>query len=226
MRWSFGTSFTLSVFLMVSSAAVTRAASAPVTIPDVKLTVKIYDYAGVSPRILGRARAEAARIYRRAGIETVWMVCAVDNRLGPREPACSQAPGFTSLVLRIVPKAMAEKFPAPPSWFGYAATTSNPGEFGSHSTVFFHRVQEEKARIPSIAISMGQLLGHIMAHEAGHLLLGRGSHSPSGLMHIPWQKKELLRATRGDLIFTRKQAGRIQAQWRERVAAAQVASAG
>ena len=107
MRRSFGTSVTLSVLLMVSSAAITRAASAPVTIPDVKLTVKIYDYTGVSPRILGRARAEAARIYRRAGLETVWMVCAVDDRPGPRHPACSEAPGFTSLVLRIVPKAMA-----------------------------------------------------------------------------------------------------------------------
>ena len=121
---------------------------------------------------------------------------------------------------------MAEKFPAPASWFGYAASASGKGEFGTHSSVFYDRVQEEKARIPGIAISTGQLLGHIMAHEVGHLLLGRGSHSQSGLMHIPWQKKELLQVARGELIFTRKQAGRMQAQWRERVGAAKVGSAG
>ncbi len=133
---------------------------------------------------------------------------------------------FTSLVLRILPKATAEKFPVPASCFGYAALPSRKGEFGTHADVFVHRVREEQARIPGgIAISTGQLLGHIMAHEVGHLLLGKGSHSRSGLMHIPWQEKELLRAARGQLIFTRKQAGRIHAQWKERLVSASVAMA-
>ena len=188
MRRSFATSLILSVFSVVIAAEVARAASAPVTRPDVKLTVKIYDYAGVSPRTLGGARAEAARIYRKAGLETVWMECAVDDRPGPRQPICSQVPVFTSLVLRILPKATAEKFPVPASCFGYAALPSRKGEFGTHADVFVHRVREEQARIPGgIAISTGQLLGQ--------------------------------------LIFTRKQAGRIHAQWKERLVSASVAMA-
>lgn len=43
---------------------------------------------------------------------------------------------------------------------------------------------------------------------------------------IPQRDRLLLQATRGELSFTRKQAGSIQAQWRERVGAAKVSSTG
>jgi hypothetical protein len=46
------------------------------------------------------------------------------------------------------------------------------------------------------------MLGHLMAHELGHLLLGVRSHSASGIMHVPWQKKELEIIAQGSMLFT------------------------
>jgi hypothetical protein len=33
-------------------------------------------------------------------------------------------------------------------------------------------------------------LGHVMAHEVGHLLLGTHSHAPTGLMAVSWRPLE------------------------------------
>jgi len=46
------------------------------------------------------------------------------------------------------------------------------------------------------------ILGHVMLHELGHLLLGVGSHGATGLMHVPWHRKELEQADQGALLFT------------------------
>jgi hypothetical protein len=45
-----------------------------------------------------------------------------------------------------------------------------------------------------------------MAHEIAHLLLGTNSHSAEGIMRAQWQKEELVSATKGELLFTARQA--------------------
>jgi hypothetical protein len=64
------------------------------------------------------------------------------------------------------------------------------------------------------------LLGHLMAHEMGHLLLGAGSHSVSGLMRAHWQQHELELVRQRTLAFTSGQVESIRAQAQERVLAA------
>jgi hypothetical protein len=63
------------------------------------------------------------------------------------------------------------------------------------------------------------LLGHLMAHEIGHLLLGAGNHSPTGLMRARWQQQELELIRRRTLAFTSGQAESIRAQTQERALA-------
>ena len=53
-------------------------------------------------------------------------------------------------------------------------------------------------------------LGHVMAHEIGHLLLGPG-HTPSGIMQARWNRDVLQSAARDDLHFTDEQSARLQA---------------
>ena len=43
--------------------------------------------------------------------------------------------------------------------------------------------------------SQSMILGHLMVHELGHLLLDTDSHSPRGIMSSPWCRSELQRAT-------------------------------
>jgi len=54
--------------------------------------------------------------------------------------------------------------------------------------------------------------GHVMAHELGHLLLGAGSHSATGLMHVPWHKKELDGVAQGALIFSSQEGETMRRQ--------------
>jgi len=51
-------------------------------------------------------------------------------------------------------------------------------------------------------ISMATILGHGIAHELGHLLLGTNSHAPAGIMRARWQPADLASASQGHLLFS------------------------
>jgi hypothetical protein len=53
------------------------------------------------------------------------------------------------------------------------------------------------------------LLAHILAHELGHLLLGRDSPS-TGLMSAEWMKAEQVLLLRGQLTFSDRDAARLR----------------
>ena len=59
-------------------------------------------------------------------------------------------------------------------------------------------------------IGLDQVLGHAIAHEIGHILLGSNSHGPRGLMKAKWGSEDIKRAGKGDLLFTPEQAQVIQ----------------
>jgi hypothetical protein len=59
--------------------------------------------------------------------------------------------------------------------------------------------------------SPGMILGLAATHELGHLLMGSGEHSPSGLMRARWGSKDLGRAARGELQFTHDQIMKLRA---------------
>jgi hypothetical protein len=69
--------------------------------------------------------------------------------------------------------------------------------------VFFNRVKQLTDRT---GMSVHQVLGHAIAHELGHLLLGSNSHSGWGLMRAVWNNQDLQRAAKGDLLFTSVEA--------------------
>ena len=49
-----------------------------------------------------------------------------------------------------------------------------------------------------------------MAHEIGHLLLGRHSHSRAGLMRAVWGPEEVLDIAAGVLTFNESEAGTLK----------------
>jgi hypothetical protein len=55
------------------------------------------------------------------------------------------------------------------------------------------------------------LLGAAIAHELGHLLLGKDSHAAAGLMRLVWTAGELAAASKGRLTFTEEQGRRLRA---------------
>jgi hypothetical protein len=65
-------------------------------------------------------------------------------------------------------------------------------------------------------VSMGQVLGHVIAHEVGHLLLNQQVHSPQGIMRGEWSFVDFRDMTSGMLLFTPQQAEFLRADVRRR----------
>ncbi len=163
---------------------------------DLTLTLHIYDYAQVAPSDLARAKEEATGIFRVVGLETTWHERAVSAE-GPQGEACRRHLGPDVLVLRILPRLMAERVPLNDSTFGFAMQSTD-GRPAYVANVFYHRVERLAA---DLGFPRGVILGDALAHEIGHLLLGTHSHAPFGIMRASWTRRDLINASMGGLLF-------------------------
>ena len=82
-----------------------------------------------------------------------------------------------------------------------------PEARGINLWVFYPRIRAYSAELGH---GPSQLLGHVMAHELGHLLLPYGAHSVAGLMRPAWDRAQVRAAAEGLLTFTPDQAGLIR----------------
>jgi len=189
----------------MTSIGISRAHAAEVNSLSPALTVNIYNHAQASETTVSVATAEAARILRDAGIETRWTQCPTEPELIPLYTDC-KLPGPSSLVLRVIPRSMARPKPSGPAAFGVALVPKD-GSFGRFASVYIEAV----AAIAGDDETLGaRILGHLMSHELGHLLLGKQSHSRRGIMRADWLEKDLQDARQGRFLFTTQQAGKMQ----------------
>jgi hypothetical protein len=172
-----------------------------------RLTGKLYNYAEVPSGILAKAETETVRILRAAGIELSLVPCPVSDRDFQNAPAkfaaCKQAADAPIVRIETPPNIL----PSPPldgSVIGAAKE--------DQVTVSYDQVQQVSGVHD---IPRGKLLGHVIAHELGHVLLADHSHSPEGIMIATFRKQELQRTEIGNLLFTTRQAARMRARLRE-----------
>jgi len=176
------------------------------------LRVLLFNYApGYSPKTITGAQAIASQIFHRDGIELSWVDCSLLQDGTSASLGCTAPFEPTTIILRLVPTSPATKLRFGRDTLGIAAQAEE-GTFASASV--FHDRIDQLAKgwlVPSAVV-----LGHAMAHEVGHLLLGARSHSPSGLMRERWSRRDLTKAGEGNLRFNSRQAETIRAQVRER----------
>jgi hypothetical protein len=72
---------------------------------------------------------------------------------------------------------------------------------GNHAAVFMSHVEEVVAKHRDV-IDTKTLLGHVLAHELGHLLVQTKTHSESGIMQANLGELQLRMAYQRRLIFT------------------------
>jgi len=141
--------------------------------PDPQFSVLVYDYASLPSWLLGRALDHAKFILGDAGVALAVVVCTEN-----KPPAvCHQAFSPLSAALRFVPHA------APGPYFHSLGYTSKP-----YITVNLPRVEEAAVRT---GVPINRILGCVVAHELGHVLLGPDSHSPAGIMTGLWTNEVL-----------------------------------
>lgn len=61
---------------------------------------------------------------------------------------------------------------------------------------------------------VAKMLGHVIAHEIGHLLLPYDSHAPRGVMRAEWDREQFEDMFKGLLTFPPEQAALIRTQVR------------
>ena len=172
-----------------------------------QITIRIYDYAGIEPRLLQRARQQAAKIMERAGVTSRWQKCRTSEKETEHDASCAQRAGAAVIQLRVYPANMAKKIATAGIQFGFFLPSDRG--FGVIAGVYLDRILDF-AQLMGLDAEI--VLGHTMAHEIGHLLLGSKSHASQGIMRPTWGARDIHLAKTGALGFTDAQAERMQAQ--------------
>ena len=207
----------LATTFLVSLSA-TLSAQSPEPAPpagETKIQVFVYNYAAVAPATLARAERLAGRIYGHVGIQTEFLDCPLTPAEAAQFPACQLPVAPSRLALRVLSRTMSERIGLTQATFGSALFPPDGGLGMIAQVCAYCSEQMAKGSEEMYAV----ILGHIMAHELGHLLLGVGSHGATGLMHVPWNHKELDMAAQGTLLFTSWEAERMRRNAAERIAA-------
>jgi hypothetical protein len=164
------------------------------------IRVRVNDYAQVSPATLSGAEREAARIMGKAGLPTDWLNCPVKSTLKMTQDPCTEPLQPMDIVLRLIPEPQNNHYDD--SVFGFAVVPTL-------ASVYVNCVVE-RAKRANAEFEIPMILGNVIAHEIGHLLLGLNSHSESGIMQGRWQPNQVRQAVTGNLLFTEKKRSNVQ----------------
>jgi hypothetical protein len=166
----------------------------------VQLRVSVFNSSPFLASIIEAAEARAGRVLRYAGIEVLWLNCSQAVQQEASHDLCSEISFPSHLSLRIVRASQGLK--ATTVGISFSAEDGK----GCYADLFYESIRqlhEETDASPSV------ILGHAMAHELGHLLLGTNSHSQNGLMRAHWTREDLANASRGNLRLSPEESVRI-----------------
>jgi hypothetical protein len=167
------------------------------------LLLRVRDYSGTDPAVLAEAHAIVASILADPGIHLLWRdkppnetpdpadCLAVDVHLmGPRSTRLSTDDGTFGLAI-------------------VGGGEDGRGGGGRTAFVFSDRVLAFARRH---RLDAGRLLGQVIAHEVGHLLLASKAHAAAGLMRGLWTPGFLRKGADHHLRFSASEAAAIRRQ--------------
>ena len=192
-------------FLVVTTLGAAQEPSKQPQAAGGKLTVRIYDYAGILHRTLHAASDEAAAILAKAGVESEWQLCAATE--GQMLNACNEPMRPDELMVRIVRRPKPRKGALGCTECG--AAVEDAQGLGVYSTLYADCL-DTMPRIDGLLPSA--MLGHLIAHEIGHLLLPGMDHAASGIMCPQMREEDWNLARVGALTFTPQQAALLRAE--------------
>ena len=196
----------LSLLLTTGSFGSARSTQETRVTTENRITIRIHDYARANPSVLLQAEEVAKDILQQAGVATVWIECSVDSSESGNG-ACPSPLSPLDFVVNLLPREGSDRLHLPGGVLGIAAQSSSK-DFGFAAYAFYDAAGDYAKRHQQ---DWSRLLGVVIAHELGHLLLGTDSHSGAGLMCASWSPKQLHIADQGGLKFSDAEAKQIQA---------------
>ena|SRR5262245_15017321 len=174
------------------------------------ISVRLYDYAGVSDDTIADAQRLAANFYKPVGVTIDW---ASTYRKHGRKGGAHDEGRLQDFTINILSSSMVARTHWPPDALGSAVVSPEGG--GTIAYVLYDRLKTAAAasRWP-----VQDLLALVVAHELGHLLLPPGSHS-DGLMRGGWDVSELRHMHLDSLAFSPDHVALIRQRLSQMVAA-------
>ena len=169
--------------------------------PRQELTLLVYTYTDLSTYQARKIRERVTFIYENAGIRINWLDCSQGAEGHQIQAACAHPLCPSDLVIRLLDQSGTSKVGSRMTPLGHSFVSGRGGSYGS---VFFATVKELARGNRTSEI---EILGHAIAHEIGHLLLGTEAHASAGIMKAQWKEKDFseMLMTNG-LLFSEQQA--------------------
>jgi hypothetical protein len=174
----------------------------------------VCENAGVEPEILLSAQAEIIRIFYGMGVHVAWLGTSCDPTRAfvpptSEDPSPGSSDGYFMVVISREP---------PKDWLSGHSMGLSPVRSGSYrrAYVFYNLVAafvKTCSPLQSEKTSLGVVLGHVITHELGHLLLPDEGHG-HGIMRHRWAYEECKQALWRNLTFLPDQISRIQHELR------------
>ena len=164
------------------------------------MRIVVQDLATLSPPVITQAETVVTRIYSQIGVNIAWR-----NTRGFEEPTAIDQPADVvdaAFIVHVGLLSAEMKRRARPDRGTLGMTVSSTRLV----RVFVDRVEVRGSRCPG---RRGDVLGHVIAHEIGHILLGPNAHSTVGIMAA---MLDLPRIALGGLWFDHGQAAIIRAR--------------
>ena len=178
--------------------ALAKVKSGPAVVP-----VVLFNYSNASPGVLTRAKQKVDELFSRSGIRFAWTDCPPSPGSVGSE-LCQSRPAPGEIGVRIL-----EQHFGLTSAFGLAIHPV-------WATVYYEPTLRLAETATGSEYNFGEILGCLIAHEIGHLLLGPNHHTVSGIMRDEWDIRQVQLATMDALGFTTEQAKLMRANARMR----------
>jgi hypothetical protein len=193
----------MKLLLISGAAAVLAGVGAQAADSGPGLAVCVQNGLPVNSFVMARAQAIVTSVFSEAGVRIEW--------LPARQCRNADANVFrlemdAEVPARFGPEAMAYALPYGPS--------------GTAIHIFCNRVIQTHRDLP------GEVLGHVIAHEIGHVLEGIARHSADGLMKPRWDVRDYCKMRSGLLPFAGEDVVLMQLSLRRRSPAALTARSG
>jgi hypothetical protein len=177
-----------------------------------RVRARVLDHGDTGTGVVSAAETIVDRAYARAGVTFAWQSC--DPSRDPSTDACVGPAGPNDVSIRIVDREPRTENPGAEIQGGCAI----PLRLWAASGIVY--VYSDRVRRVSDegGVPAALVLGTIVAHEIGHLLLP-GGHSPRGIMRALMTRREWILAQQGRLWFTPIQSDFLKASGQRGAAA-------
>lgn len=163
-----------------------------------QMSVAVCNPDGVHNSIVAAAKTETDLVFRSAGVTIVWRDCTEF----PTPTEQQHDPWF---VIRLrTDRRPKTAGPASLDVMGKAFVNEHGG--GNLADAYIEAIRDTSDRLHG---ETGVLLGFVMAHELGHLILGSG-HTPDGVMQGSWGKPQMNALRQRWLKFSDAGAARVR----------------